>query len=244
MTGSASPSGRRARTSCAAIIAPAAGAARSTAVSMSCASRYGELIRARFPQIPRRVSGYENLDQLFPENGLNVARALVGTEGTCVTVLEATLNLIPNPAERVHRHHRLSGHLPGRRRRAACAGARADRPRRRRRDAGRSLQNEGPACRRPEGAPRRAGLAAGRVRRPIPRRKPPQKAQGLVDAFKGDGRRRPEARPRQGPAEADLEGARRLRSAPNPTCRTIPTPGRAGRTARSTATTSATICAS
>jgi FAD/FMN-containing dehydrogenase len=63
--------------------------------------RYGDLIRARFPQIPRRVSGYENLDQLFAENGCNVARALVGTEGTCVTVLEATLDLIPSPPERV-----------------------------------------------------------------------------------------------------------------------------------------------
>ena len=63
--------------------------------------RYGAEIRARFPQIPRRVSGYENLDQLFPENGMNVARALVGTEGTCVVLLEATLNLIPNPSEGV-----------------------------------------------------------------------------------------------------------------------------------------------
>src|SRR4051812_16316829 len=63
--------------------------------------RYEPLIRARFPDIPRRVSGYENLDQLFLEKGMNVARELVGTEGTCVTVLEATLNLIPNPAERV-----------------------------------------------------------------------------------------------------------------------------------------------
>src|SRR5438309_655622 len=44
--------------------------------------RYAPLIRARFPDIPRRVSGY-NLDQLLPENGFNVARALVGTEGTC-----------------------------------------------------------------------------------------------------------------------------------------------------------------
>src|SRR6185312_8283828 len=35
------------------------------------------------------------------ENGCNVARALVGTEGTCVIVLEATLELIPNPKERV-----------------------------------------------------------------------------------------------------------------------------------------------
>ena len=62
--------------------------------------RYAELIRAKFPKIPRRVSGY-NLDQLLPENGFNVARALVGTEGTCVTVLEAKLNLIHSPQERV-----------------------------------------------------------------------------------------------------------------------------------------------
>ncbi|MGO4572626.1 FAD-binding and (Fe-S)-binding domain-containing protein [Microvirga sp. 2TAF3] len=63
--------------------------------------QYGDLIRQKFPDIPRRVSGYENLDQLFPEKGMNVARALVGTEGTCVTVLEATLNLIHNPPARV-----------------------------------------------------------------------------------------------------------------------------------------------
>jgi FAD/FMN-containing dehydrogenase/Fe-S oxidoreductase len=53
-------------------------------------------IRARYPQIPRRVSGY-NLDELLPENGFEVARALVGTESTCVTILEATLALIPAP---------------------------------------------------------------------------------------------------------------------------------------------------
>ena len=58
--------------------------------------RYGDLVRARFPKIPRRVSGY-NLDFLLPENGFNVARALVGSEGTCVTVLEATLRLVPSP---------------------------------------------------------------------------------------------------------------------------------------------------
>ncbi len=61
--------------------------------------RYAALIRARYPQIPRRVSGY-NLDELLPERGFNVAAALVGTEGTCVTVLEATLKLIPRPAAR------------------------------------------------------------------------------------------------------------------------------------------------
>jgi FAD/FMN-containing dehydrogenase/Fe-S oxidoreductase len=60
---------------------------------------YAGLIRARYPRIPRRVSGY-NLDQLLPENGFHVARALVGTEGTCVTVLEATLRLIQSPPHR------------------------------------------------------------------------------------------------------------------------------------------------
>ena len=60
---------------------------------------YADLIRARFPQIPRRVSGY-NLDELLPENGFNVARALVGSEGTCVTVLEATCELKPSPQHR------------------------------------------------------------------------------------------------------------------------------------------------
>jgi len=48
--------------------------------------RYGDDVRRRFPKLPRRVSGY-NLDELLPERGCNVARALVGTEGTCVTVL-------------------------------------------------------------------------------------------------------------------------------------------------------------
>ncbi len=57
---------------------------------------YGDEIRERYPDIPRRVSGY-NLDELLPENGFNVARALVGTEGTCVTILEAELDLIYNP---------------------------------------------------------------------------------------------------------------------------------------------------
>ncbi len=62
--------------------------------------RYADRIRARFPKIPRRVSGYP-LDQLLPENGFNVARALVGTEGTCVTVLEAKCRLIHSPPQRV-----------------------------------------------------------------------------------------------------------------------------------------------
>ena len=58
--------------------------------------KYADLVRERYPQIPRRCSGY-NLDQLLPEKGFNVARALVGTESTCVTVLEATTRLVDSP---------------------------------------------------------------------------------------------------------------------------------------------------
>jgi FAD/FMN-containing dehydrogenase/Fe-S oxidoreductase len=61
--------------------------------------QYADLIRSRFPRIPRRVSGY-NLDELLPESGFHVAHALVGTEGTCVTVLEAKLKLIHSPPHR------------------------------------------------------------------------------------------------------------------------------------------------
>ncbi len=61
--------------------------------------KYAGLIRARFPKIPRRVSGY-NLDELLPESSFNIARALVGTEGTCAIVLEAKLKLIHSPQHR------------------------------------------------------------------------------------------------------------------------------------------------
>ncbi|HEX7232328.1 MAG TPA: FAD-linked oxidase C-terminal domain-containing protein [Candidatus Binatia bacterium] len=61
--------------------------------------RYAEVIRGRFPDIPRRVSGY-NLPWLLPEHGFHVARALVGSECTCVTVLEATVRLVSSPPVR------------------------------------------------------------------------------------------------------------------------------------------------
>ena len=64
------------------------------------AGQYGDLIRQKFPNIPRRVSGY-NLNYLLPENGFHVARALVGSEGTCATVLEATCRLVESPPQRV-----------------------------------------------------------------------------------------------------------------------------------------------
>jgi Fe-S oxidoreductase/FAD/FMN-containing dehydrogenase len=62
--------------------------------------RYAALIREKFPRIPRRVSGY-NLDELLSENGFNLARALVGSEGTCASVVSATLNLTSSPPHRV-----------------------------------------------------------------------------------------------------------------------------------------------
>jgi FAD/FMN-containing dehydrogenase/Fe-S oxidoreductase len=57
---------------------------------------YANEVRARFPKIPRRVSGY-NLDELLPENNFNLARALVGSEGTCAIILGATLQLVESP---------------------------------------------------------------------------------------------------------------------------------------------------
>ncbi len=62
--------------------------------------QYAEHVRNRFPTIKRRVSGY-NLDELLPENGFNVARALVGSEGTCVMVLQAETKLVHSPPVRV-----------------------------------------------------------------------------------------------------------------------------------------------
>jgi FAD/FMN-containing dehydrogenase/Fe-S oxidoreductase len=69
---------------------------------MALRRRYEPLIEARYPKIIRRISGY-NLDQLIPnEQGMvNIARALIGSEGTCVTILEAKVTLIYNQPERV-----------------------------------------------------------------------------------------------------------------------------------------------
>ena len=57
---------------------------------------YADQVRAKFPRIPRRVSGF-NLDELLPETGFNPARALVGSEGTCAVILGATLQLVESP---------------------------------------------------------------------------------------------------------------------------------------------------
>ena len=68
----------------------------------SLRDRYASLIPQHYPPIPRRVSGY-NLDQLLPgpDGRFNIARALVGSEGTLVTILEAKCRLIDAKARRV-----------------------------------------------------------------------------------------------------------------------------------------------
>jgi FAD/FMN-containing dehydrogenase/Fe-S oxidoreductase len=55
------------------------------------------LIRTEFGRLRRQISGY-SLEHLLPEKGANLARFLVGTEGTCAVTLEATVNLVESPA--------------------------------------------------------------------------------------------------------------------------------------------------
>lgn len=51
------------------------------------------ILRTEFGTFDRQVSGY-SLEHLLPEKGKNLAAALVGTEGTLVTLLEATVKLV------------------------------------------------------------------------------------------------------------------------------------------------------
>jgi FAD/FMN-containing dehydrogenase/Fe-S oxidoreductase len=53
-----------------------------------------DVIRTELGTFPRQVSGY-SLEHLLPENGRNLAKALVGTEGTLGVILEATVDLVP-----------------------------------------------------------------------------------------------------------------------------------------------------
>jgi FAD/FMN-containing dehydrogenase/Fe-S oxidoreductase len=58
-----------------------------------------ERILSRYPRVPRRVSGY-NFDSLLEDEELNLAKLIVGSEGTLATVVEAELGLVPVPAAR------------------------------------------------------------------------------------------------------------------------------------------------
>jgi FAD/FMN-containing dehydrogenase/Fe-S oxidoreductase len=62
--------------------------------------RHLATIRTSLGRFPRQVSGY-GLEHLLPENGFHVARALVGSEGTCAFTLGATLRLVSEPDTKV-----------------------------------------------------------------------------------------------------------------------------------------------
>ena len=61
------------------------------------AAEYADEIDRRFPKVLRRVGGY-NLDEFTqPDRPFNLAKMMVGSEGTLGVVLEAKLNLVPLP---------------------------------------------------------------------------------------------------------------------------------------------------
>ncbi|MGC4934709.1 FAD-binding and (Fe-S)-binding domain-containing protein [Gordonia sp. DT30] len=64
------------------------------------AARNLAILRTDLETIPRQVSGY-HLAHLLPENGFDVARALVGSEGGCAIVVSATVRLVPAPTSQL-----------------------------------------------------------------------------------------------------------------------------------------------
>ena len=158
--------------------------------------RYGEQIRQRFPRIPRLVSGYP-LHELLPENGFHVARALVGTEGTCVTVLQAKLRLVHSPpCARSWSSGTPTSTQPGTR--SCSANLRADRARRTRHEHVHVHARQGHVDVRSRDASRWECVAHRRVRRRS-KEEADAKARELMDAFQ----RRPGA--------SDREAVRRSR---------------------------------
>ncbi len=64
--------------------------------ALSLAELHCDEIGRRYPNIPRRVSGY-NLDELLDPDEVNLAKLIVGSEGTLATVVEAKLALAQLP---------------------------------------------------------------------------------------------------------------------------------------------------
>lgn len=60
------------------------------------AAQFADPLRDELGRIPRQVSGYQ-LRNLLPEEGFDVARALVGSEGTCALVVGARMRVVPKP---------------------------------------------------------------------------------------------------------------------------------------------------
>jgi FAD/FMN-containing dehydrogenase/Fe-S oxidoreductase len=81
---------------------PAAGGGRAAEVLAALRRLAGDhqaTIRRSLGRFQRQASGYA-LEWLLPERGFDVARALVGSEGTCAVVTEATVALVEPPAAR------------------------------------------------------------------------------------------------------------------------------------------------
>jgi PPOX class probable F420-dependent enzyme len=140
---------------------------------------YAEQITERYPDIPRRVSGY-NLDSLLPEHGFDIAGLLVDSESTLAELLtEHTPGYTPPALRRpvltqVHCHqHAVLGW--GRRREAAESGRGPGRaPRDRLLRLRRQLRFPGRSRRRERGLRRArpaAAAAEGRAGRGRPRRR-------------------------------------------------------------------------
>ena len=55
-----------------------------------------EEVDRRYPKVMRRVGGY-NLDQIMEDDGFNLAKMIVGSEGTLAAITEAKVNLEPRP---------------------------------------------------------------------------------------------------------------------------------------------------
>ena len=83
------------------------------------ASRLSTL-RTELGRFSRQVSGY-SLEHLLPEKGNDLAKALVGTEGTCGLLLGATVSLVPQTACSGAGRARVRRHAHGRRRGARVA---------------------------------------------------------------------------------------------------------------------------
>ena len=217
---------------------------RSTRRSATLRDEYADEIRRRYPDIPRRVSGY-NLDDLLPENGFHVARSLVGSECTCALWLEAEVHLIPQPEgehagggglpRRVHGGRQVPGRdgVPAH---GAGGHRRAPHP---------LYEDEGPEREGRAPPPRGHGLPAGPVRGRRQGRGEPERPG--VHARHGEGGKTPPS-----PCARTTTRTRRRRSgrcgsrgwAPPPTCPASPTPTPAGKTRRWSRSGWATTCGS
>ena len=77
------------------VVAAAGGSAAVPGLA-AVVERHLATIRTEFGRFGRQVSGY-SLEHLLPERGRDLAKALVGTEGTCTVVLGATVRLVEAP---------------------------------------------------------------------------------------------------------------------------------------------------